>query len=296
MITEDQFGFNTFLWDKLHDEESIRGIVKSLADLGYRGVEWKETSFNPQGKLVDEFRRAVRVTKEFGLEVSNFVILRDMINIKTRDKAINNIIECIQAVATIGVDKVNIITGGFPEGMKTEEVWNNLFYAFERLLIIAEKNNVYLIVEPVVGQICHDYFSTQELLRNFNSEYLAITFDPSHYQLYRNDIPWIIKQWKHKIKHVHMKDAVGIAGKFGVDFLFPILGEGSVDWLAFLKALDDINYQGFLSAEFESFNYYTQILNSNPMKAAEIALNSMKRLLAKYKTEGQIIKGLEEDH
>ncbi len=293
MITEDQFGFNTFLWDKLHDEESIRGVVKSLADLGYRGVEWKETSFNPRGKLVDEFRRAVRVTKEFGLEVSNFVILRDMINMKTRHKAIDNTIECIQAVATVGVDKLNIITGGVPEGMKTEEVWDNLFHAFERLLRIAGKNNVYLIVEPVVGQICHDYFSTQELLRNFNSEYLAITFDPSHYQLYKNDIPWIIKQWKHKIKHVHMKDAIGIAGEFGVDFLFPILGEGNVDWLAFLKALDDINYQGFISAEFESFKYYTQILNSNPMKAAKISLNSMEKLLAKHKAEGQITKGLE---
>lgn len=283
MITKDQFGFNAFLWEKLYDEESIRGVVKSLADLGYKGIEWKENSFNPQSKLIDEFRRAVRVTKEFGLEVSNFVILRDVINAKTRDKAVNDIIECAQATASAGVDKVNIVTGNVPEEMGMTEAWSNLFNAFERLIRIAEENNVYLIMEPVVGQICHDYFSAQELLRNFDSEYLAITFDPSHYQLYRNDIPWVIKQWQHKIKHVHMKDAVGIPGKFGVDFLFPILGEGGVDWIAFLKALDDINYQGFVSAEFESFKYYTQVLGSDPIKAARIALKSMKELLARYK-------------
>lgn len=283
MINESQFGFNAFLWEELYDEQSIRRAVKSLADLGYRGIEWKEASFNPQCKLVEELGRAVKVTEESSLKVSDFVILRDMINTKTRDKALDDTIECVQAAAAVGVDKVNIVSGSMPQGMKTVEAWDNLFNAFEKLLRIAEKNNVYLVVEPVVGQICHDYFSAQELLRHFDSEYLAITFDPSHYHLYRNDITWVIKEWKKKIKHVHMKDAVGIPGRFGVDFLFPVLGEGGIDWFAFIKALDDINYQGFLSGEFESFKYYEQILGSNPTTAARITLKSMKELLAKYK-------------
>lgn len=287
MITENQFGFSAFLWEDLYDEESIRGAVESLAELGYKGVEWKETSFNQQAKLMDEFERAVKVTKELGLQVSNFVILRDVINIKGRNRAINDVIGCIQAVAAVGVDKVNMVTGAIPEGMRTSEAWKNLFNAFEKFLKTAEENNVYLVVEPVVGQICYDYFSTQELLRNFGSKYLAITFDPSHYQLCKNDIPWVIRQWKDKIRHVHMKDAVGTPGEFGVDFYFPILGEGSVDWTAFLKALDDIDYQGFLSAEFESFKYYTQVLGSEPIEAARIALKSMKELLARYTKSGK---------
>lgn len=52
-------------------------MVECLEGFCYQAVEYKETSSNPNAKLEDEFKRAVRPTKIEGLEVSNFVILRD---------------------------------------------------------------------------------------------------------------------------------------------------------------------------------------------------------------------------
>ena len=143
---------------------------------------------------------------------------------------------------------------------------------------MAEEEKVYLAVEACVGQIVHDYYSTLELLRHFDSPYLGLTLDPSHYLLYRNDIPWAIRQLKGKIKHVHLKDAVGTPGVFGLDFLFPILGEGAIDWKEFLCALQDIEYEGYLSAEFESFKYMDEVLGNNPQKAAKITMESLQKL------------------
>jgi len=275
---EFKFGFNAFWWEKLWDETSIREAVTTLSGLGYKAVEWKETSFNPRASLTDEFKRAVKVTQENGLIVSDFVILRDMVNPQARDKSIQDVTSCIEAVAESGIDKMNISTAGIPPGLSVQRAWDNLFDAFDRFLKVAEKEKVYLVVEPVVGQLCHDYFTGQVLLRKFDSEYLAVTFDPSHDQLYRNDIPWCISQWGDKIKHVHLKDAVGQPGEFGIDFLFPILGEGAINWGQFFEALSDINYQGIISAEFESFKYMDEVLNNDPVKAAEITMESIKRL------------------
>ena len=144
---------------------------------------------------------------------------------------------------------------------------------------VAAECKVYLVVEAVVGQMAHDYYSTLELMRRFDSQYLALTLDPSHYLLHRNDIPWAIRQWGDKIKHVHLKDAVGHPGEFGIDFLFPILAEGAINWGQFFEALMDVNYQGVISAEFESFKYMDEVLDNDPFRAAELTMQSIRKLI-----------------
>jgi sugar phosphate isomerase/epimerase len=48
----------------------------------------------------------------------------------------------------------------------------------------------------------------------------------------------------------------------GETFVFPLLGEGKVPWAAFFAALDDIDYAGHLTIEFESWDYYRQVLGA----------------------------------
>ena len=296
MLSTEQFGFNAFWWEKLWEDDEIKRCASSLSRIGYKAVEFKLDSFNPSKSMKDEFARAVRIAREEGLEVSNFVILRDVADSKNRDKGIADVKRCIQAVSGAGVNKLNLITGGVPNGVSLDEkkwwlpkkpllamAWDNILGAFEQFLKLAEKEKVYLVVEACVGQIVHDYYSTLELMRHFDSEYLCLTLDPSHYQLYRNDIPWAIRQWKDKIKHVHVKDTVGVPGEFGVDFLFPILGEGAINWNEFFRALDEIEYKGYLSVEFESFKYMDEVLGNNPSKAAEISMESLQKLWRQHK-------------
>ena len=47
----------------------------------------------------------------------------------------------------------------------------------------------------------------------------------------------------------------------------------------FSKVLDEIDYKGFLSVKFELFKYYRDILKSDPVRAAEISMESLKALL-----------------
>ena len=74
-----------------------------------------------------------------------------------------------------------------------------------------------------------------------------------------------------------VKDAVGIAeqGKF----LFPLLGEGRVDWAGFFRALDDLGYEGFMSVEFESFEYYRTVLKGDVEQAARMSMMQIEELM-----------------
>jgi len=92
------------------------------------------------------------------------------------------------------------------------------------------------------------------------------------------DSGWVVRQWgKGKIKHVQLKDAAGTPqpGKF----LFPMIGEGNVDWRGMLSSLNDMNYDGFLSVEFESFAYHNQVLKGDTREAARRSLADVRALL-----------------
>ena len=51
-----------------------------------------------------------------------------------------------------------------------------------------------------------------------------------------------------------------------------------MDWIAFMNALDSIEYDGYLTVEFESFEYYQKILKGDPIAAAKISMEHVQKL------------------
>jgi len=282
MLDRKQIGFNAYLWGRFKSEEEIRNCLETLASLGYSLVELKDIQFDPEKKLADQLRKTREIGSQFGIDISNIVVLRNIVIPESREKALKDIINCIKEISEAGINVLNLVTAEIPEGMSEGEVWAILLDSFEKILKVAEENKVYLAVEAIGGLICRDYYTTRELMRRLPSDYLCITLDPSHYHFYKNDIPWCILNWGDKIKHVHVKDVVGVYGRGGIDFLFPILGEGALDWVTILKSLEKINYKGALSIEFESYPYYVRCLRENPVEAARISMQSMNSLWEAY--------------
>jgi len=265
-------------------------VLESLSNLGYDGVEWTLSHFNPRTKSKEELNKLVELTKSYNLEISEVLIQQDVVSLdeNTRRNRIELVKECIKAVSEVGVNIINLFTGPAPWDPKAPRIpkdisegkaWEQILEAYKEFVERAEKYKVYLAVEAVWGHVCHDYYTTRELINAFDSEYLSINMDPSHYQLYGNDVPWVIKRWGKKIKHVHLKDIAGKPGIQREDFIFPILGEGVINWKDFFKALDDISYKGFFSFEFEAFDNYYNILHNDPVKAAKVSIEHLKELI-----------------
>ena len=260
-------------------------VCQSLSKLGYNGVEWTLNHFNPRAKSEKELKDIVRITKGNGLEVSEVVVQQDYVSLdeNIRKDRIALTKECINVFSDLGINTINLFTGpAFWESDSPKigkditqgEAWDMVLSAYDEILPLAEEKKMNLAVEGVVMMLCHDYYTTRCLIEHYNSDYLGVNFDPSHDVLYGNlDIGWIIRQWDKRIKHCHLKDAVGIPeeGKF----IFPLLGEGNVNWQEFFKALDEIGYQDYMSVEFESFTYYKQVLDSDPEAAAKISIEQV---------------------
>ena len=187
----------------------------------------------------------------------------------------------------IGIDTVNVFTGPRPwtkdspnigADISEGEAWDIIYSCFDKIVEAAEKHKINIAVENVWGMLCHDYYTTRQLIDHYSSPYLGINFDPSHDILYGNtDMSFLIEGWGDKIKHVHVKDAVGIpqAGKF----IFPLIGEGFVDWSAFKSSLKSIEYSGVLSVEFESFIYQERILGGSIEEASKLSYSLLEKIL-----------------
>lgn len=266
-------------------------VLKNLSELGYKAVEWTLAHFNPRSKSTEELRDLVKLTESFGMEVSEVVVQQDFVTFdeSARKDRIELVKECIKAAGEVGVKVLNVFSGPAAWNPKAPvlfrdiqegQAWDMVLGAYDELVPLAEKNDVYLAVEAVFSMICRDYYTTRVLMDHFDSPHLGVNMDPSHYVLYRNDAAWAVKQLGDRIKHVHLKDVVGVPGEAGKSFLFPLLGEGLVDWKAFFQSLDDVGYEGYASVEFESFTYGRQILKNDPVKTAALSMEQVEQLIA----------------
>ena len=267
MVGMDKLSYVGFWFGGLKSEDDMRRVARLLADIGYKGVDFKDDCFDTSSHPLHEMLRiAVSATAKEGLRIPCAIRLRDHCSPGNWQKNAAETCEFIRMSADAGIRLVNTSIGppppraekGWyaPAARDDQKGWDALRGSLEMIAKTAEDCDAYVALETVMSQLANDYFTAREMFRMVDSDHLCLTMDPSHYQLHDMDIPWSIRRWgAEKIKHVHLKDAVGSIVRSGADFPFitPLLGEGHVDWPGFFAALDDIGYDGWYSVEFESW-------------------------------------------
>lgn len=268
-------------------------MLESVKSIGYDTVELHWSVLDPS-RNIGELRAMLDSIKRAGLELSEVVVQDDYINRdETENRSnIEHTKKCIRTYSELGIGVINVFTGPRPwaenhvvvgKDISVMRAWETLFAAFDELVPEAEKYGVNMAVESVWCHLCHDFFTTQYLLNRYNSPKLGVNFDPSHDKTVGNsDMEFLITGYgKDRIKHIHLKDAVGTVGKNErgeFNFMFPVLGEGLIDWQSFRKGLDQIGYNGAMSVEYESENYLARYLDGNWERAAAETYRVIEKL------------------
>ena len=291
-------GFNTFWWEGLDKAKTLHACISSVVEAGYDAIEFKVDSFGPH-PAKKAIVRASRAARDAGLIVSNLVILRPLAQPGKAEPSVSEVAEAIRICAAAEIGALNFSSGapaGVPASTPDEwwnpatrpdpAAWDALIGSLEALTKVADAEGVDLALEAVVGQLVCDFGSTMELLARCDHPRMKLTFDPSHYVLAGQDVGVAIRRFGPRIRHVHLKDAVGRAGAFGKDFIFPVLGEGSTDWAVFFAALRDIGYAGVLSVEFESFRFMDLVWHGDPVPAQKLSKQAADALMGRYGNEG----------
>ena len=193
-----------------------------------------------------------------------------------RQRAAEELIRTAQAAAKLGVKVVNGFTGSsiwqylysFPP---VPTAWiDNGFKDFGKrwtpILDEFKKVGVKFALEVHPTEIAFDIASAERAIEAVNGhECFGFNYDPSHFGYQGVDYVEFIYRFKDRIFHAHMKDVrwsqrPALSGVFGGHlpfgdprrfWEFRSVGRGCIDFELVIRALNDINYAGPLSVEWE---------------------------------------------
>jgi sugar phosphate isomerase/epimerase len=240
-------------------------IVSLLSAHGYDAVDWTMEQFDPIEHPASRLAELVSLAADHGLSVRQLMVHQDYVVEERRlwEERVRRTELALEAAAEAGIPTIGVLTG--PNRWETghakigrdvseAQAWSLALDALERVLRRAEDlGSVLVCLEPCWGTLARDRYRAEYALGRLPSGRLGLNLDPSHFVMSGDDVADLVRAWGKRIGHVHLKDAFGVEGDPGRDFIFLLPGEGSVRWTEFFAALDEVAYSGAMSVEFEAF-------------------------------------------
>ncbi len=127
--------------------------------------------------------------------------------------------------------------------------WESVKFALvERFGLLAEYADsvgVVVAAEPHVHAALHLPDQALWLVNQIRSPGFRIHFDVSHFNVQGLDMDQVVAQLAPVSAHTHVKDERGLEPDF--EFLIP--GEGDMDYVRYLRAMANANYEGHITVE-----------------------------------------------
>jgi hydroxypyruvate isomerase len=159
---------------------------------------------------------------------------------------IKNYSEMIPVVAKAGYKNL-ICFSGSRRGKDDETGWNNCAEGLKKLMSLAEKHNVILVMELLNSKITHkDYQCDRtwwgvELAKRVGSESFKLLYDIYHMQIDEGDVIRNITDHHQYIAHYHTG---GVPGRNEID------NTQELYYPAIMEAILATGYKGFVAQEF----------------------------------------------
>ncbi len=241
-------------------EPSLKKCFELAKDAGFEGVE---VALDTEGEVSlkstkEDIEKVKQYAKDAGIELysvacglywqknytaSSEEVRREAIEITKKQLEVASWLGCQSILVVPGAVGVDFEPGS--EVVEYDVAYDRCLAALKELAPIAEKFKVELCIENVWNKFLLSPLEMRDLLDKVNSPYVCSYFDVGNV-LYSGYPEHWIKILNKRIKKVHFKDYrrdVGTLSGF-VDLL-----AGNVDYVAVKKALDDVGYDGWVTAE-----------------------------------------------
>ncbi|MCJ8167062.1 TIM barrel protein [Pontibacter sp. E15-1] len=162
------------------------------------------------------------------------------------DQLIKNYSEMIPLVSKAGYKNL-ICFSGNRNGMDDETGLQNCAEGLKKVLPLAEKHNVVLVMELLNSKIDHkDYMCDHtawgvELAKRTGSENFKLLYDIYHMQIDEGDVIRTIKDSHPYIAHYH---TAGVPGRHEIDETQELF------YPAIMRAIKETGFKGFVAQEF----------------------------------------------
>ena len=228
--------------------DSLVDRLSSGAEAGFDGVDLDDASkFTPQ-----EARDAVRESGVFVHNAINHAHWSDRLTSPEADvraKGRANIEHCIRVSHAAGGSGVLIVVGRDADGA-ADEINDRCRHEIKQLLPLAASLGQMILIENVWNGMHYDKDAAPEqsaaqfveFVDSFNSPWVGMYYDIGNHWKYGQPGDWI-REFGRRCVKLDVKGFSRATGKFTE------IGAGDLPWDQVRKALDDISFTGWATAE-----------------------------------------------
>ncbi|MBW8012737.1 MAG: sugar phosphate isomerase/epimerase [Chloroflexi bacterium] len=253
-----RLGYNTTGFARA---KNMAQIVETIHDLGYVGLELTMdkghyhplfSDRNAQKQLarqVTDYDLAIVLNSGGRFVLSNVAHEPSLVsgNEVERDEFVKFLVETIKIAPNLGARIIHLHSGALPNGVDPEAAWDWLVTSVAYLAEEAMRMDIVLGFEFHPAMFIATLDDYRRLKKQVNSPALKLTLDIGHVECTETrSISKVIEDCKEEIVNVHLEDI-----KDRTHVHLPI-GQGHVDFADVFNGLKSVNYQGLISAEFNT--------------------------------------------
>jgi hexulose-6-phosphate isomerase len=233
--------FKSVKWGMIGTKGSVLDKFQLQKELGYDGMEL----VSPSNLDAQEVRAAVEKT---GMPVHGVVDMQhwkirlSSPDAATRARGTEILARAVRDAHAFGGDSVLLVPGKVTGDDEThDDVWQRSIVEIRKVLPAAARWGVRILIENVWNGFCE----TPELLRDYideiDSPWVGAYFDIGNVVKFSPSENWI-RTLRRRIVKLDVKD-------WGRDNGFCKIGDGDVNWPEVRKALGEISFTGWCTAE-----------------------------------------------
>ena len=237
----------------------LQEAIGRLHQAGYQGIEvWGGRPHAYCHDLDSQLDEVVALLDRFEMVVPNFIpaqfrypSILCSLNEAVRRDSVRYIQDAAGNALRLGAPSVSLCPGMTLAGEDRDKGWAQLRQSIVELLDYTEGTGLVLLIEPAhraESTLILTVADGLRMIEEVGSERLGILLDTGHANVNGENLAEVAASLKGVPFHVHIDDNHGDSDAH----LIP--GEGKIDFAPFAKALKEISYQGFVSAEL-GFQY-----------------------------------------
>ena len=241
---------------------SIIDFINYASKIPVDGVELLDMYWTANNKL--EIEQVKNTLDSLDLKVSAYDVSNNFVKetSEERDAEVKKVLDGIEVAKMLDTNIVRVFCGDINGELTFEEGASWIIEGLKKCARVAEKVQVYLAIENH-GLLAGTSAQVVEILKEVDSPYVKSTFDTGNFLLVHEKPTEAFNQLKNEIVHVHFKDFRekiksepfnGFHSTEGVELIGVIPGDGEVDLAYVVEGLKEINYDGWLSIEYEGFD------------------------------------------
>jgi len=234
-------------------EEAVRRIAKA----GYEGVDLYTGAPHawPEDYTKVEREALKKQISDLGLKLTGFAVAGGGLGLQynfsspresIRKRTVQYYIDNIHLASELGCPLMNVLTGHVLYGTSKEQGLRWTMDALHQLVAEAEKTKFILGLHPqyiAESPLMITVDDALDMIKELNSSCVKIIYDTAQQNIsYRNFMDDIRRAGRH-LCYVHGAD------NDGVRWTHEALGKGNVDWEGIVRALVEINFDGYICTQ-----------------------------------------------